>query len=178
PQTQTPPASKKRRGTTTQPATTEPPAVEPALSSENVFTDPAPQPSATTGTTAGGRTLSSAEKTYTGEPLSLNLKDADIKDVLRTFAQLTGLNMAIDPAVSGSVTVDFVDVPWDQALEIILHQNSLAYVLEGNVMRVGTAQRLSDESEANRRLTDQERLNVPLSTVGFKLSYARAQDVA
>lgn len=184
PQTQTPPASKKRRGTTTQPATTEPPAVEPALSNENVFTDPAPQSSTTTGTvlsagsTAGGRTLSSAEKTYTGEPLSLNLKDADIKDVLRTFAQLTGLNMAIDPNVSGSVTVDFVDVPWDQALEVILRQNSLAYVLEGNVMRVGTAERLSAEGESNRRLNEQEKLNVPLNTVGFKLSYAKAADVA
>jgi type IV pilus assembly protein PilQ len=186
PQTQTPPASKKRRGT--QPATTEPPAIEPAINGENVFTDPATQPqqqpSGTTGTvlstgaSAGSRTLSSAEKTYTGEPLSLNLKDADIKDVLRTFAQLTGLNIAIDPTVSGSVTVDFVDVPWDQALEVILRQNSLAYVLEGNVMRVGTAARLSEEAESNRRLGEQERLNVPLSTVGFKLSYARATDVA
>jgi type IV pilus assembly protein PilQ len=186
PQTQTPPASKKRRGTTARPATGEPPAIEPALNSENVFTDPAaqPQPSNTTGTVlstgaaAGGRTLSSADKTYTGEPLSLNLKDADIKDVLRTFAQLTGLNIAIDPTVSGSVTVDFVDVPWDQALEVILRQNSLAYVLEGNVMRVGTAARLSEEAESNRRLGEQEKLNVPLTTVGFKLSYARATDVA
>jgi type IV pilus secretin PilQ/predicted competence protein len=188
PQPQTPP-SKKRRGTTkaaAQPVTAEPPAIDPALNSENVFTDPAAQPqgqpSSTSGTilsgASGGRTLSSADKTYTGEPLSLNLKDADIKDVLRTFAQLTGLNIAIDPTVTGSVTVDFVDVPWDQALEVILRQNSLAYVLEGNVMRVGTAARLSEEAESNRRLTEQERLNVPLTTVGFKLSYARASDVA
>jgi type IV pilus assembly protein PilQ len=184
-QTQTPPASKKRRP---QPAAAEPPAIEPAINGENVFTDPAQQPQQTvsgnsgtvlsTGGSAGSRTLSSAEKTYTGEPLSLNLKDADIKDVLRTFAQLTGLNIAIDPTVSGSVTVDFVDVPWDQALEVILRQNSLAYVLEGNVMRVGTAARLSEEAESNRRLSEQERLNVPLTTVGFKLSYARAGDVA
>jgi type IV pilus secretin PilQ/predicted competence protein len=192
PQTQTPPASKKRRGskTTTSAATdTAPPAIEPVVTGENVFTDPQasnqpqqPQPSPVGGTmlsaAAGGRTLSSGEKAYTGEPLSLNLKDADIKDVLRTFAQLTGLNIAIDPTVSGSVTVDFVDVPWDQALEIILRQNSLAYVLEGNVMRVGTAARLSEEATANRNLNEQERLNVPLNTVGFKLSYARAQDVA
>jgi type IV pilus assembly protein PilQ len=188
PQPQTPP-SKKRRGTTkaaTQPANAEPPAIEPALNGENVFTDSAAQPqqqvSSTSGTVlsgaAGGRTLSGADKTYTGEPLSLNLKDADIKDVLRTFAQLTGLNIAIDPTVTGSVTVDFVDVPWDQALEVILRQNSLAYVLEGNVMRVGTAARLSEEAESNRRLTEQERLNVPLTTVGFKLSYARATDVS
>ena len=188
PQTQTPPASKKRRGTTRTAAVTQadPPAVDPVPAGENVFTDPAPQPqpaaTSSTGTmlsaSAGGRTLSGGEKAYTGEPLSLNLKDADIKDVLRTFAQLTGLNIAIDPTVTGSVTVDFVDVPWDQALEVILRQNSLAYVLEGNVMRVGTATRLSEEAESNRRLGEQERLNVALSTVGFKLSYARATDVA
>ncbi|HXH37950.1 MAG TPA: type IV pilus secretin PilQ, partial [Thermoanaerobaculia bacterium] len=178
-----PPASKKRGNTV---STT--PVLDPTPSAENVFADPqATVPQQQVGTPpsgtllsagAGGRTLGSGEKAYTGEPLSLNLKDADIKDVLRTFAQLTGLNIAIDPTVTGSVTVDFVDVPWDQALEIILRQNSLAYQLEGNVMRVGTAARLSDEAEANRRLTEQERLNVPLNTVGFKLSYARAQDVA
>jgi type IV pilus assembly protein PilQ len=188
PQTQTPPPASKRRrakAATTAAAADDPPAIEPALNAENVFTDPqaaAPTTSSPTGTLlstgAGGRTLGSGEKVYTGEPLSLNLKDADIKDVLRTFAQLTGLNIAIDPTVAGSVTVDFVDVPWDQALEIILRQNSLAYVLEGNVMRVGTAARLADEAESNRRLSEQERLNVALNTVGFKLSYARAADVA
>ncbi len=188
PQTQTPPISKKRGKTTSTSNSSSPPALEPAP--ENVFSDPqtatpAPQPATTGGTILsgtpagpGGRTLSTGEKVYTGEPLSLNLKDADIKDVLRTFHELTGLNIAIDPSVTGSVTVDFVDVPWDQALEVILRQNSLAYVLEGNVMRVGTSARLADEAEANRRLSDQERLNVPLSTVGFKLSYARATDVS
>ncbi|HEX9458950.1 MAG TPA: AMIN domain-containing protein, partial [Thermoanaerobaculia bacterium] len=190
PQTQTPPTSKKRGKTTRTSNSSSPPALEPAP--ENVFSDPqtvtpVPQPATSasggtllsgTGTGPGGRTLNSGEKVYTGEPLSLNLKDADIKDVLRTFHELTGLNIAIDPSVTGSVTVDFVDVPWDQALEVILRQNSLAYVLEGNVMRVGTSARLADEAEANRRLSDQERLNVPLSTVGFKLSYARATDVS
>ncbi len=188
PQTQTPPTSKKRGKTTSTSSSSSPPALEPAP--ENVFSDPqaaAPQPATSapggtllsgSATSPGGRTLASGEKVYTGEPLSLNLKDADIKDVLRTFHELTGLNIAIDPSVTGSVTVDFVDVPWDQALEVILRQNSLAYVLEGNVMRVGTSARLADEAEANRRLSDQERLNVPLSTVGFKLSYARATDVS
>ena len=143
---------------------------------ENVFSE-APQP-AVSGPLGGSRTLSAGEKVFTGEPISLNLKDADIKDVLRTFAQLTGLNIAVDPNVSGSVTVDFVDVPWDQALDLILRQNGLSYVLEGNVMRVGTLARLSEEAAANRRLAEEERLNVPLTTVSFKLSYARSQDVA
>jgi type IV pilus assembly protein PilQ len=179
PQDQTPPAAAKRRSTTS-PMTT--PVIDPTPPGENVFTDPqaaAPQSGTLLSTGgSGGRTLSGSDKPYTGEPLSLNLKDADIKDVLHTFQQLTGLNIAVDPQVNGQVTVDFVEIPWDQALEIILRQNGLAYVLEGNVMRVGTAARLADEAEANRRLADQQRLNVPLETVGFKLSYARATDVS
>jgi type IV pilus assembly protein PilQ len=126
----------------------------------------------------GARTLSGSQRIFTGDPISLNLKDADIKDVLRTFAQLTGLNIAVDPQVRGTVTVDFVDVPWDQALDLILRQNGLTYVLEGNVMRVGTIDRLAAETVASRRLAEEERLNVPLTTLGFKLSYARATDVA
>ncbi|MEK6371643.1 MAG: type IV pilus secretin PilQ [Acidobacteriota bacterium] len=130
------------------------------------------------GGSLSGRTLSATEKVYTGEPISLNLKDADVKDVLRTFAQLTGLNIAVDPQVTGSVTVDFADVPWDQALEIILRQNGLDYILEGNVMRVGTISRLAEEANARRRLNEEERLNVPTQTIAFKLSYARSADVA
>jgi type IV pilus assembly protein PilQ len=165
-----PPAPRPRRvTTTTQPQPTGP--------TENVFSEPAPGP-AVSPLAAGARQLSAGEKVFTGEPLSLNLKDADIKDVLRTFAQLTGLNIAVDPNVSGSVTVDFVDVPWDQALDLILRQNGLGYSLEGNVMRVGTLSRLSEEAAANRRLQEEERLNVPLTTVSFKLSYARATDVS
>jgi type IV pilus assembly protein PilQ len=181
------PATKK-----TTPAVPPPQPVQPT---EDVFTD-APQGLPTLGSqqpsnlqqgqalqtlstaAAGGRTLTAGERVYTGEPISLNLKDADLKDVIRTFANLTGLNIAVDPGVGGSVTVDFNDVPWDQALDIILRQNNLGYVLEGNVMRVGTLQRLAEEAAATRKLAEEGRLNVPLRTVSYKLSYARATDVA
>ena len=184
------PATKK----TATPVTVPPP--QPVQPTEDVFTD-APQGLPTLGSTpqpgnlqqgqalqtlstaaAGGRTLTAGEKVYTGEPISLNLKDADLKDVIRTFANLTGLNIAVDPGVGGSVTVDFNDVPWDQALDIILRQNNLGYVLEGNVMRVGTLTRLAEEAAATRKLAEEGRLNVPLRTVSYKLSYARAGDVA
>jgi type II secretory pathway component HofQ len=79
---------------------------------------------------------------FVGEPISLDLKDADIKDVLRTFAELRKLNIAIDPDVKGSVTLRLHDVPWDQALDVILRINGLGYVLEGNILRVGTPARL------------------------------------
>ena len=161
-----------------------PPATPPTTTSpqstvtmgENVFDEAMTQAQPTP--LSGARTLSGTQRVFTGDPISLNLKDADIKDVLRTFAQLTGLNIAVDPQVQGTVTVDFVDVPWDQALDLILRQNGLTYVLEGNVMRVGTIDRLAQETASSRRLAEEERLNVPLTTLGFKLSYARANDVA
>ena len=166
------PASKGARSVINAPAPQEAPPPR-----ENVFDDPVPS-TTTARTLSGSRTLSGGPRTFTGEPISLNLKDADVKDVLRTFAELTGLNMAIDPGVGGSVTVDFVDVPWDQALDIILRQNGLTFVLEGNVMRIGTIDRIAAETQASRRLQEEERLNVPLTTLSFKLSYARATDVS
>jgi type IV pilus assembly protein PilQ len=164
-----------------------PTRVRTTTSSENVFTDanpaatPAPVPEGTrllSGGSATSRTLGGTnQKVYTGEPLSLNLKEADIRDVLRTFADLTGLNIAVDPDVSGKVTVNFNEVPWDQALDIILRQNSLNYVLEGNVLRVGKIDRLANEQAAQRRLDEEQRLNVNTVTAIFKLSYARATQV-
>ena len=189
-----PPTPKPRTPATTTPApstntvTPGTTAVGSTTTTENVF-DEAQQQQPATGTGAtgqavgggnigAGRTIGTGQRVFTGDPISLNLKDADIKDVLRTFAQLTGLNIAVDPQVTGSVTVDFVDVPWDQALDLILRQNGLSFVLEGNVMRVGTVERLAAETAATRRLAEEERLSVPTTTLSFKLSYARAQDVA
>ena len=79
---------------------------------------------------------------WTGEPISLDLKDADIRDVLLTFSKLARLNMVIDPDVRGSVTVRLENVPWDQALEMILRVNGLGYVLEGSIVRVGAPAKL------------------------------------
>jgi type IV pilus assembly protein PilQ len=175
------PASKGARSRIT-PAVDQAPAQQPPTQ-EDVFSDAAQvnQPAQSAVSTAqnlsGSRTLSSQARVFNGEPVSLNLKDADIKDVLRTFAELTGLNIAVDPGVSGAVTVDFVDVPWDQALDLILRQNSLTFVLEGNVMRIGTVERIAAETKATAELENQERLNVPLTTLSFKLSYARALEV-
>ncbi|HYK03030.1 MAG TPA: type IV pilus secretin PilQ [Thermoanaerobaculia bacterium] len=176
------PASKGARSRIT-PAIDQAPAQRPPAS-EDVFSEAAEaqQPVSTQTAAAqnlsGSRTLSGGPRVFNGEPLSLNLKDADIKDVLRTFAELTGLNIAIDPGVTGSVTVDFVDVPWDQALDLILRQNNLTFTLEGNVMRIGTIDRIASETAASRRLEEEERLRVPLTTLSFKLSYARATDVS
>jgi beta-lactamase regulating signal transducer with metallopeptidase domain len=73
---------------------------------------------------------------YTGEPISLSLTDADLRDVLHTFGKITGLEMKIDDDVQGKITVQFKDVPWDKALDIILSQNGCTYRLDGKTMHI------------------------------------------
>jgi type IV pilus assembly protein PilQ len=122
--------------------------------------------------TAGGDTI------YTGEPMTLSLQDADVKDVLRTFAQISDLNVVVQPGVTGSVTIEFTDVPWDQALDQILKINGLDYQLEGTIMRVAPVSLLREEAEEKARLEAAKALSIPLKTIMRRISYATAADIA
>lgn len=119
-----------------------------------------------------------AQRRYQGAPMDLSLQDADVKDVLRSFAQLSGLNLVVQPGVRGRVTVELVQVPWDQALEQVLKITDLGYELEGNIMRVAPIRKLREEAEEQQRLVRAQALSVPLSTVIRRISYARANDIA
>lgn len=71
-----------------------------------------------------------------GAPISLSLKNADLRDVLRSFAKLGGFNLVLDPTVKGEVTLEFENVPWDQALHMILKVNGLAAEIDGRIWTV------------------------------------------
>lgn len=118
------------------------------------------------------------EKVYTGEPMTLSLQGADVKDVLRSFAQISGLNVVVQPGVTGSVTIEFTDVPWDQALDQILKINGLDYQLEGSIMRVAPVALLREEAEEKARLEQAKTLSIPLKTIMRRISYATAADIA
>jgi type IV pilus assembly protein PilQ len=118
------------------------------------------------------------ERTYVGEPIDLKVTNADVTDVLRTFAQLSGLNIVVQPGVTGTVTAEMENVPWDQALEQVLKINKLGYELEGNVMRIAPTSILRDEAKERQELSAARALAVPLRTIMKPLSYARAQDIA
>lgn len=77
-----------------------------------------------------------ATRKFSGQPISLELSNADIRDVMRSFAQVTGLDIEVAPDVTGTVNVNIRDMPWDQALEQILRENGLTWSLEGNKMLV------------------------------------------
>ncbi|HBL27292.1 MAG TPA: hypothetical protein DD490_10705, partial [Acidobacteria bacterium] len=122
--------------------------------------------------------LGDGEKVYTGEPIGLNVTNADVTDVLRSFAQISGLNMVVQPGVSGTVTAELNDVPWDQALEQILKINGLSYELEGNVMRIAPVGILRQEAQEKQQLAQAKALSIPLRTVFRRLSYASADQIA
>ncbi len=124
------------------------------------------------------QTIGQAARTYEGEPMTMSLRDADIKDVLRSFAQISGLNVVVQPGVSGTVTVELTNVPWDQALEQILKINGLDYQLEGNIMRVAPISKLREEAEEQQRLREAQALSIPLTTIMKRVSYADARDMA
>ena len=122
--------------------------------------------------------VATQEQQFTGEPITLTLKDADIKDVLKTFSVLTDLNIVLDPAVSGSVTVELRNVPWDQALDLILRINGLDYVLENNVLRVAPISKLAQEKSAKAAFAIEIEKARPLRTVLKPISYSKASDIA
>jgi type IV pilus secretin PilQ/predicted competence protein len=114
---------------------------------------------------------------YTGEPISVNLKDVDLKDFFRLIHEISGLNVVLDPNVKGTLTIVLDDVPWDQALDIVLKNNDLGRQLDGNVLRVATVETMRKEAESRRAQEEAEAMAVQKQTITRFLSYAHSKDV-
>jgi len=113
-----------------------------------------------------------------GFPIEMiDFVDVDIRDVVRFFGQLTGINLVLDPEVSGPVTIQLFGVPWDSALLTILESHNLGYKVQRNIVRITTTGKLATEAQAEAQLMDQERAAQPLETQQIELSYARAADL-
>jgi type IV pilus secretin PilQ/predicted competence protein len=115
---------------------------------------------------------------YSGEPISVNLKDVDLRDFFRLIHEISGLNVVVDPAVTGNLTIVLEDVPWDQALDIVLHNNDLDKQLDGNVLRIATKATLRKEADESRDLVKAQAEAADLVTTTRKLSYTKATDMA
>jgi len=114
---------------------------------------------------------------YTGHPVSLDFAGSDLRAVLRTFSEISGLNIVIDPTIAGTVDLKLTDVPWDQALEIILRANKLGYALDGTVVRIAPLTVLAEEEAQRRKLSEEQALAGELRVLSRPLSYARAADL-
>jgi len=125
----------------------------------------------------GSRVVSDTGPKYKGKKISLNFKDADLKDVFRLFHEITGFNIVLDPAVAGNLTIVLDNVPEDQALDIILKNNGLDKVFENNVIRIASTQKLAAEAAARKSLIEAQELEQEPVTFTRKLSYAKSKDV-
>jgi type IV pilus assembly protein PilQ len=113
------------------------------------------------------------ERKYTGSPVSLDFSGVDLRAVLRTFAEISGLNIVIDPRVNGTVDVALKDVPWDQALDIILRSNGLSYSVDGTIVRIAPIDALEAEQ---KKISDLEKAKAEagqITTITLQLSYAK-----
>ena len=115
---------------------------------------------------------------YQGELISMDIKDYDIKDFLRLISEISGLNVVLDPSINGSVTQKLTDVPWDQALDVVLKNYNLGGQLQGNVLRIATNGTLQQEQAAQKALRDAQELATPLTTRTFTLNYTKAEAIS
>jgi type IV pilus secretin PilQ/predicted competence protein len=128
---------------------------------------------------AGGTARGEARgpKSYTGQKLSLDFKDADIKNVFRLLAEVSGLNIVVTNDVNRKVTLRLVDVPWDQALDLLIDTNGLGKEQMGNVVRISTAGQLKTERDALWAAKKSEENLEPLHTMYFNVNYAKVKVV-
>lgn len=115
---------------------------------------------------------------YYGQHVSLDFKDADVHNVLRLLAEVSKLNIVATDDVHGKVTLRLFDIPWDQALDIILQVLNLESSQEGNVIRISTVKRLREEREELQRAQEAAKAVEPLRVEYIKVNYAKATKLA
>ncbi len=155
--------------------------VSSAAATQPEATSPTAEPVPVSETNARPAPAQAAPRTaqkFSGEPISVNLKDVDLHDFFRLIHEISGLNVVVDPSVKGTLTIVLDDVPWDQALDIVLRNNDLDKQLDGNVLRIATKETLRKEAEENRDLAKAQAEAADVVTTTRVLSYAKATDMA
>jgi type IV pilus assembly protein PilQ len=176
------PQAAQTQASATPPGQTQTPAPQPAQM-------PAPQPqpapvvqppppATPTANTMQQQIVGAQEKKYSGHPITMDFQGVDLRSVLRTFAEISGLNMVIDPDVQGTVDMILTEVPWDQALEVILRGNNLDYTVDGSIVRVAKIDTLKKEQESKQQLAKVSADAGTLAVRTFTLSYAKAAAAA
>ena len=117
------------------------------------------------------------EKKYTGQRISLDFKDQDIKNVFRLLAEVSGLNIVVTDDVARKVTIRLVDIPWDQALDLLIQTNGLDKESMGNVVRISTAARLKTESDQRAAAKKSKENEEAVQTAYFSINYAKVKDL-
>jgi type IV pilus assembly protein PilQ len=156
-----------------------------AASSRDDDTEPAPRVVRKKRAVPDGQgTEATLKKEYKGKPISLDLLDADLRNVLRLIADVTGTNIVIEPDVTGKVTLKVEQVPWDQVLDMVLSMNGLGMQQSGNVIRVARMTRLREEVteqakdfEEKQKLLDVVKDFGDITTEYLTVNYAQPAEI-
>ena len=142
---------------------------------------PQPPPAPPTAPQASPRP-GEPQRQFTGHPISMDFEGVDLRAVLRTFADVSGLNMVIDADVQGTVDIKLTDVPWDQALDVILRGNQLDYSVDGTIVRISRIKTIEEENKArvaaSQAAAERQAQAGGLTFETFPLSYAKAAETA
>jgi len=123
------------------------------------------------------KTVDGGRSQFSGDPYDFSFKNADISNLLKFIAKISGLNMVIDPDVTGRFTCELIQVPWDQALELILKVNGLDMIQEGNILRIGKVDKLASEAKQRQALREARLEEGNLEVATRTLSFAKAADL-
>ncbi|MBX7187568.1 MAG: type IV pilus secretin PilQ, partial [Vicinamibacteria bacterium] len=146
--------------------TTSPAAMKPMVTAEPIA------PAKATGMADG------AEPTkFTGHPISLDFKDGDLIDLFRLMSEISGLNIIVNPGITGKVSLSVKEVPWDQALDLILKTQGLGYTVDGNVVRIARIADLQKEEQEARNLKKEKELSGEQTSWQGRLSYLDTDQV-
>lgn len=115
---------------------------------------------------------------FFGRPISIETNSADVRDVIKFIAEESGVNLVIADDVDGKVTVKLRQVPWDQALVIVMKSRGLGYVRQGNVLRITKLATLQSEATAAKNIVDSQNKLTPLKVKVMPVSYAVVTDLA
>jgi type IV pilus assembly protein PilQ len=117
------------------------------------------------------------EKQYTGEKISIDFQDAELVHVFRLIADVSGYNMVVSPDVKGKFSMKLLDIPWDQALDVILRNYSLSKSIEGNIIRIAPTSVLAREEEEIARAKESKEKAGDLVTKIYPINYANVEAI-
>ena len=118
------------------------------------------------------------EQKFYGKPITLDVRDAGLKDILYFLAEDSGINMIIsDQIKDGKVNIQLKEVPWDQALFLIMKQNDLAYIRDGNVVTIASIKDFEDRQRKLDQIKKEQEASAPLKLEIIPIAYAQASQI-
>lgn len=157
----------------TTPATTGAPAMKPMVNAEPI----APKPAAAKDADAPDAAAPCGVPPFSGERITLDFKDGDLIDLFRLMSEISGLNIIVNPGISGKVSLTVREVPWDQALSIVLKTQKLGCAIDGNVVRIASLEDLKREVTDRAALKKEQELSGERESWQGRLSYLDTDQV-